>query len=285
MAFCIVYWLLMAPHQQGAEPFAIPNVHARPSDLTVPETEADPPAAGKRVRHQLPTYADWELHHVLYLPRDWTPQGNYPVIVEYPGNGGFSNDLGDKSEGRVEDCKLGFGISAGTGYVWLCLPFVDPTERRHALKWWGDADESARYCRAAVEHIIENFGGDRHRILLTGFSRGAIACGYIGLRNDEIAGMWRAMYMHSHYDGVRRWNYDESDASSARTRWRRFGGRPQYVTQEKSVDAIREFLGEDRSDNPTLVALPFPNHTDEWILKNLPERERLRAWVAEALKP
>jgi hypothetical protein len=30
--------------------------------------------------------------------------------------------------------------------------------------------------------------------------------------------------------------------------------------------------------------MPFPNHTAAWVLRDLPERRRLRAWFAEALQ-
>ena len=198
------------------------NVHSLASDLVIPALSDGKPGAGKRVREILDGYQDWDLGHVVYLPTDWEPKGHYPVIVEYPGNGGYRNKLGDESTGRVEDCKLGYGISSGQDFIWVCLPFVDPLTRSHSLKWWGDADATAAYCRQAVRHVCQTYGGDSSSVVLTGFSRGAIACGYIGLRDDETARLWRAMVIHSHYDGVRKWGYPDDDAESARRRWARF---------------------------------------------------------------
>jgi hypothetical protein len=259
------------------------NVHALASDLVIPELSDGTPDAGKRVREKLDEYRDWEMHHVVYLPTDWKPGGQFPVIVEYPGNGGYRNQLGDESTGRVEDCKLGYGISAGQGFIWLCLPFVDPTSQSHSLKWWGDADATAAYCRLAVHHVCQAYGGDLSSVILTGFSRGAIACGYIGLRDDQTARLWRAMVIHSHYDGVRKWNYPEDDADSARRRWARFQGKPQFVTQERSIEQTREFLAGANTENIMLLGLPFANHTDMWVLKDLPERATLRSWLSEVL--
>jgi hypothetical protein len=34
----------------------------------------------------------------------------------------------------------------------------------------------------------------------------------------------------------------------------------------------------------TFQALSFPNHCDNWVLRNLPERSKLRAWVKSVLK-
>ena len=53
--------------------------------------------------------------------------------------------------------------------------------------------------------VCDNFGGDRDDVVLTGFSRGAIACGYIGLRNDHVAALWKGFHACQHYDGAG-WN-------------------------------------------------------------------------------
>jgi hypothetical protein len=34
----------------------------------------------------------------------------------------------------------------------------------------------------------------------------------------------------------------------------------------------------------TFLAMPYRYHTDAWVLRPIPERARLRAWLAEALK-
>jgi len=262
----------------------LPNIHELPSDLIIPALSEGKPSSGKRVREILSGYEDCSLFHVLYLPIDWKPNEKYPVIVEFPGNGGYRSKLGDESSGLVEDCKLGYGISAGRGFIWVSLPFVDSSTRQHTLKWWGDADATAAYCRQAVTHICQEYGGDPDSVILTGFSRGAIAGSYIGLRDDETAKLWRAMILHSHYDGVRKWSYPEADAESARVRWARFDGKPQFVTQEQSIENIREFLKDKPSPSISLHAIPYPNHTDLWILKDLPERRLLRDWLHATLQ-
>jgi hypothetical protein len=269
-----------------AEP---PNLHAIPSDLTVPELSDGPTAAGKRINQTNPGYEGWELYHSLYLPTDWRPpaagEAKYPVIVEYPGNGGYKNALGDICTGKPEDCKLGYGLSGGKGFIWVCLPFVNPVERKHALNWWGDADATAAYCVQTVKRACDEYGGDPSALVLTGFSRGAIACNYIGLRNDEIAKLWCAMLPHSHYDGVRRWPHADSDAASAAARLNRLGSRPQFISHETSVEATREFLRQHAPGGSfRFLALPYPNHSDEWALKNIPERAQFRDWLASVIE-
>ena len=260
------------------------NLHDLKSDLVVPEVSDGKPAPGKRVRQVNPGYEAWDLYHILYLPRGWHVGHKYPVIVEYPGNGGYTNVYGDVSTGRVEDCKLGYGITGGRGFIWVSLPFVDTRSRKHAIQWWGDADATAAYCRQTVARVCKDYAGDPGSVILTGFSRGAIACSYIGLRDDETARLWRAMIAHSHYDGVRKWGYPDADPESARRRLLRFQGKPQFITQEKSVDDIKAFLKAADIDGATLVPLPYPNHTDMWVLKNVPERKQLREWLNHILK-
>ncbi len=259
------------------------NLHDIPSDLMVPQVTDGQPAAGLRVRQIHPDYEGWDLCHVLYLPPEWKAGGKYPVIVEYPGNGDFRNKLGDRSTGKVEDCRMGYGLSGGERFLWVCLPFVDVKNRSHALHWWGDADATAAYCRQTVAGICRDYGGDERAVILTGFSRGAIACNYIGLRDDETAKIWRAMVAHSHYDGVRRWGQPNDDQTSARKRLERFRGRPQFITHELSVDDTRKYL-KDSEVQATFLALPWPNHSDAWVLKDVPARAEVRKWLDAVLK-
>ncbi|MHC4994122.1 MAG: hypothetical protein ACYTGQ_03620 [Planctomycetota bacterium] len=259
-----------------------------PNDLTVPETIDAPPAPGLRVRQALPGYEDTDIRHTLYLPRDWRPGRSYPLIVEYPGNGPFESKHGDVSSGEVEGCVMGYGASGGKGYIWIAAPFVDVSNGRNATRWWGGeggVEATVAYCKAVVAYARENYGADPERVILAGFSRGAIACNHIGLHDDEIAAVWRGFICHSHYDGVRKWSYENSDRASARRRLQRLHGRPQWISQEGAnlTDTV-EYLNEMAPDGDfTFVQMPFLNHTADWTLKNLPERRRLRRWLDRVL--
>lgn len=261
------------------------NLNNVPSDLTVPAVRSGDPQPGARVWQKNPGYEDGEVAHAMYLPTDWKQGGRYPVIFEYPGNGNYQNALGDRSDGGVEDCRMGFGLSGGEGMIWVSLPFVDPKSRSHARIWWGDPDETARYCRQTVARVCSEYGGDPRRLILTGFSRGAIACNYIGLRDDETARLWRAFVIHSHYDGVRRWPHPDSDSESAQHRLRRLGNRPQFISHEESTQATETYL---KTACPqcsfTFLSLPYPNHSSSWMLKDLPARATVRKWLAGVLK-
>ena len=55
---------------------AVPiDLQSVPVDLEIPAVTDDAPAAGMRVRVSWPEYAETEVHHLLYLPVDWTPGG------------------------------------------------------------------------------------------------------------------------------------------------------------------------------------------------------------------
>lgn len=255
-----------------------------PNDLVTPKMTEGLPSAGKRTRQQLDRYKNSDIFHALYLPTDYEAGQKYPVIFEFAGNGPFENRLGDKCSGKIEDCNLGFGISGGKGFIWVCVPFVSHDGKSNQLQWWGDVDASVEYCKQVVELICSKYGGERKQLFLCGFSRGAIGCNYVGLHDDEIAGLWCGMICHSHYDGVRRWNYPGSDIKSAKRRLNRLKSIPQFICQENSVAQIRAYLKQTGvAGNFTFLKLPFANHTDQWVLKDLPERQTLRDWLKKTM--
>jgi len=257
-----------------------PDIRGVPTDLETPPMEGGEPAPGRRVRMTAAEYAGTEVHHALYLPVDWERESKYPVLVEYAGNGPYSDANGDICTGRVEDCNLGYGISGGKGFIWVCLPYLSEDGQRNQRMWWGDVEGTLEYCRKRVREICEEFGGDPGAVVLAGFSRGAIACNYLGLRDGETAELWRAFVVHSHYDGVRQWEHADGDRDSARARLARLRGRPQFISHEGSTEATERYLEEVGTEGDfTFCALPYRNHTDSWVLRDIPERKRLRQWL------
>jgi hypothetical protein len=260
----------------------LPDLSTVPPDLVVPAMQEGTPGSGLRVRQTASGWEGTQVHHALYLPRDWEPGRRYPVIVEYAGNGGFRNAYGDVCTGRVEDCHMGYGLSAGVGFIWVAMPFVDSAAGANALTWWGDVEASVRYCKQAVREVCEAWGGDPARVILCGFSRGSIACNYIGLHDDDIARLWRGFLCCSHYDGVRTWPYPDSDAASALARLKRLGDRPQFICQEGSTGATETYLkGAGVTGAFTFCTVPFRNHSDEWTLRDCTARQAARRWLAQ----
>ena len=276
---------LIAGPAARAQPASLPDIRSIPVDLAVPAISDGDPGPGKRVVQVAPEYEGTAVHHVLYLPRDWQPGKQYPVIVEYAGNGPYSNKYGDISTGEVEGSKMGYGLSGGKGFIWLCLPYVNTAEKKNQPWWWGDVGATVEYAKKTVRRVCEKYGGDTSAIVLTGFSRGSIACNFIGLHDDEIADIWLAFMPYSHYDGVRPWDYPGSGRAAALERLKRLRGRASFVTHERSIEDTRDYLASTRIEAPfTLRALAFRNHNDAWTLRDIPERREARAWLRRVLR-
>ncbi len=254
-----------------------PDIRSVPPDLVVPALNDDAPAAGKRVRHGL---------GVLYLPTDWKADVKWPVIVELSGNGGFESKQGDVSTGQPDGSNLGYGLSAGRGFIWLCVPYLNAKGDKIATKWWGDApaydpQPTLKNLRETVAATCRDFSGDPSRVVLAGFSRGAIACNYLGLHDDETARIWCAFFAYSHYDGVRKWPYPESDRESALVRLQRLGNRPQFICSENAgAQEIETYLRPllPKADL-TFASTGFLNHNDAWTLRPGPARTLAREWL------
>jgi hypothetical protein len=263
-------------------PVLLPGARAEkleriPPDLVPPPVVDGLPAPGKRVRQFHDEYVGSGVYHTVYLPEDWVKGALYPVIVEYAGNEYRT------SPGTVEGSNLGYGISGGRGVIWVCMPFVDPVKRVNARTWWGDVPATVAYCKQAVKRVCVEFGGDPAKVFLAGFSRGAIACNFIGLHDDEIADLWAGFICHSHYEGVRPWPLITPEG--ARERLARLRDRPQFISHEKSAAATRAYLAKAAPlGRFTIVDLPFGEHTDTWVLRDIPARKTLRDWFQAALR-
>ncbi|TWU34482.1 alpha/beta hydrolase family protein [Novipirellula artificiosorum] len=268
-------------------------------ELALPSVAQVPPESGKRVPITPPEYLGTAVHHMVYLPSNWSQdmvnQGRrYPVIVEYTGNH-FPQSF---STGKVEDAGLGFGLSSGQ-FIWITLPFVDKDHQKNAIRWWGDIDATVEYALVNVPRICQRFGGDPQQVLLCGFSRGAIAVNLIGLHDDRIAKLWCGFVTHDHFDGEREWRKTNWGSPlqdyrlAAEQRLERVAGRPYLVCQAGTTEAIQNYLRSRCSlDAFTFLDVnvhhifgAFPNetaaapHTDRWLLKPSDERERAWQWV------
>ena len=302
----IVYLTLLVillPPSDGAlrqdvafPPVKLVDISSVEPDLILPPLCSNsPPHAGKRFKEVLPTLQDTEIHHVVYLPIDWKPTESYPVIVEYVGNGNYRNRLGDVCTGKVTDGKLGYGISGGKKFIWVCLPFIDEEQTKNMITWWGNSPNfnpqpTVDYCKQVVPWICQQYGGDPNRVLLAGFSRGAIACNFIGLYDDEISKLWNGFIACSHYDGVANFGLPQGDRKSAKKRLERLGQRPQFICAEtpvgkQSIDSTRIYLQSTGvTGNFTYRSTGFQNHNDSWILRPSPSREVLRNWVEQLIQ-
>ena len=267
---------------------SLPDISTVPPDLHVPEPGDGPPGAGKRVRLEL---FNGTPPVILYLPTDWVQGKRFPVIVELAGNGNYKNTFGDTSTGLPEGSKLGYGLSGGHGFLWVCLPFLNEAGNKTAVTWWGDApayrpDSTVAFIKRAVPALCERFSGDPDRVILCGFSRGSIAANAIGLHDDKIAALWRGFVCYSHYDGVStRWPFAGADAASARQRLDRLKGRPQLICGESPLESTRSYLESTGvTGDFTFLETGFRNHNDAWTLRPSPARDSARQWLARIVR-
>lgn len=268
--------------------------------LQIPSIVVGDPQPGCRASVVIPEYADTEVHHLLYLPPDWSPEKvaegtRWPVIVEYTG----SRHPSSGSTGQLEDAAFGLGLSGGR-FIWVVLPFVSQDHQRNETHWWGDRTATVDYAKRTVPRVCAGFGGDPESVFLCGFSRGAIAVNLIGLHDDEIAKLWCGFVCHDHYDGVCEWRNTDWGSplryyrASARRRLGRVRGRPVLITSNGYSRQIRDFLDTQPLargfqlldvDTAAIVAgtpslkVCHP-HTDRWLLVDSPARAATWRWVA-----
>ena len=239
------------------------------------------------------------MYHALYLPTDWTPGGTYPVIVEYAPNS-WAPTPETTVDGSVEQTKLGFYQSGGAGFIWATMPFIDsdPPPARNTPNWWygahadgvEGADVAADYTKAGLLDILQNYGGDPASVLLTGFSRGAIAAGQIGLRS-QLVDAWLAFLPHSHH-----YQLSTMNSPSAYPLLDAIAGRASFITagENQTLDGGH---GSSVAGREALTQLGFPvefrslpgvPHTHNWIqddasATSLAVRQEMRAWIADTI--
>lgn len=262
-------------------------------ELQTPTMTDGLPAAGQRVRVTAPEYADTGVYHSLYLPTDWTPEGAYPVIVEYTGN--YWPPAG--STGEAKDANLGYGWGGPKGFIWVVMPYVEVGRNENAITWWGDKQATVDYCKVNLPRICAEYGGDSENVFVTGFSRGAIGTSYIGLADDEIASLWRGFMVYDHFDGAKSWSYPESDQASALRRLARLKGRPFLVAGGNLTRTRTQFL-EDHLELADFSFLEVPvaeifnipegplihPHTDLWMHQPSHYRDQARAWLQAVIE-
>jgi hypothetical protein len=265
------------------------------ADLPLPPLMEGPPVAGRRVAVTAPEYTGTQVRHLLALPDDWTPDWkargkSWPVIAEYTGN--YFPASG--STGEVEGAALGYGVSRGKA-LWIVLPYVAKDRRKNEVTWWGDVEATVGYAKTNLPRICAEFGGDAKRVVLCGFSRGAIGVAFLGLHDDEVAGLWCGLWAHDHFDGMLEWKGHAWGSPLARyreeasARLRRLQGRPLLVSQAGAQ--TRRFIDALAPSGVTYLTLDmaahfgtFPNelakhpHNDRWPLRDGDATSVARTW-------
>jgi hypothetical protein len=264
-------------------------------DLALPPLTEQGPQPGKRAAITTIEYAGTKVRHLIALPDDWTPDWkargkSWPVIAEYTGN--YFPTSG--STGEVEGAALGFGVARGKA-IWVVLPYVAKDHQKNERTWWGDIDATVGYAKTNIPRICAEFGGDPQKVVLCGFSRGAIGVSFLGLHDDEVAKLWCGLWAHDHFDGMLEWKGHAWGSPLARyreeatVRLRRLNGRPLLVCQAGAE--TRRFIDALAPSGVTYLTVDmrthfgtFPNdlaqhpHNDRWPLRDGPATAAARAW-------
>jgi hypothetical protein len=81
------------------------------------------------------------------------------------------------------------------------------------------------------------------------------------------------------------WPYPASDEAAAIKRLQRLRGREQWISHEGSVREARNFIERSGVQAPfTFVPIPYANHSAAWVLRDIPERRKARAWLAHVIR-
>lgn len=246
--------------------------HDFPGRLMVPTAGEGLPGPGKRVYMMLPGSP---VRYVLYLPPDWTPEGSFPVIAEYSGNIFYFKNT--YSTGKADQGNIGYGMSKGAGVIWVNLPFISPDRTHEQLDGFGNLDATAEYARKAIREVIEKYSGDPGAVFLTGFSRGGAACGFIGLRNNDIADVWLAFHSVGGGDGA---GWFGSEMPGAIERGSRMKGRSSFITDGAPWQDVLARLKQPFRYMDSQIGA----HVDTMFLDNRPSTLAVRKWMADVLR-
>ena len=265
------------------------------ADLVLPPMTSGEPQPGKRAAVIAPEYTGTKVRHLIALPDDWTPDWkargkSWPVIAEYTGN--FFPTSG--STGEVEGAGLGYGVSRGKA-IWVVLPYVAKDHQKNEITWWGDIAATVAYAKTNIPRICAQFGGDPKKVVLCGFSRGAIGVSFLGLHDDDMAKLWCGLWAHDHFDGMLEWKGHAWGSPLARyreeasARLRRLQGRPLLVSQAGAQ--TRRFIDALAPSGVTYLTVDmaahfgtFPNelakhpHNDRWPLRDGDATSVARTW-------
>ena len=253
----------------GVAPGPVPDASRR---VLVPDIVAGPPSAGHRVYEQLPGWKRTGLRHVLTLPAEWTPEGKFPILVEYTGNVFYHKFC--HSTGYTDQGNLAYGLARGATFICLNLPFVSQDGKSEQPDGWGSIAKTEDYCCDALQWVVGHYCGDPRKIFFVGFSRGEYAANYLALRDDRISRLWCAFVGTN---PGRPWQ--ASDGKGWKMvglgwdeRAARLGSRPwflapanlgegvhvdvEYLEDRPSTVAVREWLMERAIEQPPVVRKP-----------------------------
>lgn len=110
--------------------------------------------------------------YVVYVPKEWTPEKRWPVILFLHGSG----ERGDDGQRQT-------AVGLGPAIRWNPERFpaiVVLPQARAGTRWMGD---EARFAMRALERTVTELAGDPDRLYLTGMSLGGYGVWHLALEN------------------------------------------------------------------------------------------------------
>ena len=258
--------------------------YANSEALTFPEVEEGIPKPGKLVKVYLQEYP--EAYYVVFLPYNYTEGAKFPVIFESPANG-YPRELP-----FYEGLFLGYGISRGIDYILVSVPCVDTTGQILKSSWGKDPLSTVNFWLAVLHDLSAKFHIFEDRIILAGFSRGAVSTSYIGNYNNEIKSKWCAYFAYAHFDGCCQTCLGDPDK-----RIKRINGRKVLIAVGENDTAKKcskeAYLKLKAYGFPATYIEHHDIHTDKclnlshnpfWILEDSEPAQKAREWLKDLFK-
>lgn len=118
------------------------------------------------------TTAHGEYVYQVYVPQEWSPDREWPVIL-------FLHGAGERGDDEVAQTTVGLGPAILRGAERFPAVAVMPQCRRDTV--WSDPEMEAQ-ALAALEAAVAEFNGDEDRIYLTGLSMGGYGTFYFAAK-------------------------------------------------------------------------------------------------------
>jgi len=200
-----------------------PILHAEM--LKIPPIQEGAAKAGKRVNIYLDSHPN--IYYSVFLPYNYNDKISFPVICEIP-----ANCCNKKTATGTPDTTtyLGYGITKGYDYIWVSLPILNSKGDKILQFFYPDDPQQTALCWLSIlEDLNHRFNINNRKIILSGFSRGAVCTSFIGNCNDTISSKWAAYLAQAHFDGD-----CQVVSGNADTRIQRIGNRPVLIIVGKN---------------------------------------------------
>lgn len=228
-----------------------------------PIIESGFPEPGKRTIVYLEKYP--EAPYVLFLPYNFCEERKWPVIVELLC-----------SSNNPKCAVLGYGLTRGMNCIWITVPYINNEGK---VSGWYFPESTVNYWLAVLDDLNAKFSIDNKKIVIAGFSLGAMATSGIGNWNDTISSKWAGYFAHAHFDKC-----CYRQAGDYKERLGRFKNKKVLITvggrdpaKRCSLKCYKRLL--EKKVTVDFMEIPDVTHSPKWILEDSEYAEYARRWL------